>query len=146
VTRTPNNYTCCQQIGSGATWHFVECDNYCTACDEGVVFTQVQHEAFDRDVTQLQRCDTCNVYVTDEDAADAVRVRWGAIDMMTKRDRINAMCIVADRLSRTLRVHRSDRKAADPVWLRRAHVTLIRLAGEARAAAGEEPKAESGQS
>jgi len=64
----------------------------------------------------------------------------------TQADRINAMCLVAEQLSRTLRVHMSDEKASDPVWLRRAHVTLVRLAREAGEPAGKEPKTEFGQS
>ena len=68
----------------------------------------------------------------------------------TYADRINAMCLVTEELSRTLRVHMSDEKASDPVWLERAHVTLVRLAREASEPAGEpagkEPKTEFGQS
>jgi hypothetical protein len=51
----------------------------CTACDGGVVFTRVPHVAFDRDATQLEKCDTCNVYASDDDAADAVQERWGQV-------------------------------------------------------------------
>ena len=68
----------------------------------------------------------------------------------TQADRINAMCLVTEELSRTLRVHMSNEKASDPVWLERAHVTLVRLAREASEPAGEpagkEPKTEFGQS
>ena len=76
----------------------------------------------------------------------------GPYDLMAmdRPDRINAMCATAERLSRTLRVHMSVRKASDPVWLRRAHLTLLRLAREAGEPAGEpagkEPKTEYGQS
>lgn len=64
----------------------------------------------------------------------------------TQADRINAMCLVTEELSRTLRVHMSNEKASDPVWLERAHVTLVRLAREAGEPAGKEPKTEFGQS
>lgn len=115
----------------------------CTECDGGVVFSRVLHVAFDRVATQLEKCDACNVYASDEDATDAVQERWGAI---TKGDRINAMCVVVEQLSHKLRVHRSDEGASDPEWLRRAHLTLVRLAREASEPAGKEPKTESGQS
>ena len=49
----------------------------CDTCDgTGVLFTQARHEAFDRYVWQLEKCDTCNRYADDHDAAQVVFNTW----------------------------------------------------------------------
>ena len=81
-------------------------------------------------------CHTCREPFDNLDAFDS-HLRNGDHDRPRQvlHDAISRMCADLDHLSRTLRVHGSDRNASNADWLCAAEETIARLKREANAVA-----------